>query len=38
MDTSDDRIPHKSGFVNIIGRPNAGKSTLMNALVGERMS
>lgn len=31
-------IPFKSGFVNIIGRPNAGKSTLMNALVGERMS
>lgn len=30
--------PFKSGFVNIIGRPNAGKSTLMNALVGERMS
>lgn len=29
---------YKSGFVNIIGRPNAGKSTLMNALVGERMS
>jgi GTP-binding protein Era len=28
----------KSGFVNIIGRPNAGKSTLMNTLVGERMS
>lgn len=29
---------YRSGFVNIIGRPNAGKSTLMNALVGERMS
>ncbi len=29
---------HKSGFVNILGRPNAGKSTLMNTLVGERMS
>jgi len=29
---------HKSGFVNIIGSPNVGKSTLMNALVGERLS
>ena len=29
---------HKSGFVNIIGNPNVGKSTLMNVLVGERMS
>ena len=29
---------HKSGFVNIIGNPNVGKSTLMNQLVGERLS
>ncbi len=31
-------MAHKSGFVNIIGNPNAGKSTLMNALVGEKLS
>jgi len=31
-------MSHKSGFVNIIGNPNVGKSTLMNALVGERLS
>lgn len=29
---------HKAGFVNIIGYPNVGKSTLMNAMVGERLS
>jgi len=31
-------MSHKSGFVSIIGYPNVGKSTLMNALVGERLS
>lgn len=33
-----DYMTHKAGFVNIIGNPNVGKSTLMNAFVGERLS
>ncbi len=33
-----EQIRHKAGFVNIVGNPNVGKSTLMNDLVGERVS
>ena len=31
-------MPHKAGFVNIIGNPNVGKSTIMNAMTGENLS
>jgi len=36
--SNQNKMPHKAGFVNIIGNPNVGKSTIMNSLVGEKLS
>ena len=38
MENSETKAGHRAGFVNIVGNPNVGKSTLMNDLVGERVS
>ncbi len=38
MNSNENSSSHRSGFVNIIGNPNVGKSTIMNAFVGERLS